>query len=355
LVRDSSRRTVVLVLLLCAAACDGPKRASADRPVAPVETQTRADQVQASGIVKPQVGAEVRVGPRISGTLVRLHARVGQHVEAGSVLAELENSELQSALSQAHAGRDEAEVAYKLAQETFNRLKSLSKNGVVSQESLREAELGVMRAAAAVKQSRAAEETARIQLSYATVRAPTSGTVASVSTQTGETVSASLASPTFVTIIDLNRLQIIAYVDEVDIGLVHLGQPATFTADAVPEKEFHGTVTAINPAAHVRDNVVSFEVVTSIADDTEQRLRPEMSVSVTIATGQPHTVLLVPSDAIERDAGGHTVVEVLSASGELHKRPVQAGREEGDRTEIRSGLAPGERVLRNTRDKKVER
>jgi multidrug efflux pump subunit AcrA (membrane-fusion protein) len=149
-------RTTILVVLFCSAACGGPKRAAADRPVAPVVAQMRTDQVQASGIVKPQVGAEVRVGPRISGTLVRLHARVGQRVEAGSILAELENSELQSALSQARAAREEAEVAHRLAQESFNRLKALSKNGLVSQENLREAELAKMGAAAAFQKSRAA-------------------------------------------------------------------------------------------------------------------------------------------------------------------------------------------------------
>jgi macrolide-specific efflux system membrane fusion protein len=335
------------------AACRPARDPAADRPVAVVEVTTRTDQVQATGTVKPQVGAEVKVGPRISGTVKRLNAHVGQFVQAGAILAEIESSDLEATLAQARADREEAEVAHRLAQESFHRLSALGKNGLVSQENLREAELAELSAAAALRKARAAEQSARIQLSYATIRAPTSGTVASISTQTGETVAASLASPTFVTIIDLARLQVIAYVDEVDIERVKIGQPVTFTADAVPDREFHGTITAINPAARVRENVVSFEVVTSIADDSDRVLRPEMSVSVTIVTGSPRQALTIPADAVQH-SGNSAFVEVLQADGTSRKQTVDAGRDEGGRVEIRNGLTAGQRVVRVPRDQKAE-
>jgi macrolide-specific efflux system membrane fusion protein len=249
--------------------------------------------------------------------------------------------------------REQAEVAHRLAEEHFHRLHALGKNGLISQESLREAELAEMQTAAALRKSRAAEASARIELSYATIRAPTSGTIASISTQTGETVAASFASPTFLTIIDLQRLQVVAFVDEVDIGRVRVGQAATFTADAVPDREFHGVITAINPAARVRENVVSFEVVTSISDDGDRVLRPEMSVSVTIATGSPHQVLTVPADAVQH-SGSRTFVEVVEAGGGVRKQPVDLGRQDGGSVEIRTGLTAGQHVTRIPHEPKGE-
>jgi macrolide-specific efflux system membrane fusion protein len=350
---DALRYVASAALILLAVAGCRPSEGAAARPIAEVEVVSSTDQVQASGGVKPQVGAEVRVGARISGTLKRLHARVGQMVHAGEVLAELDTSQLEAALAQERADRENAEVSYRLAAEAHQRISAMAQNGTVSRERLRESELAEMQAAAALRKSRAAENAARIELSYATIRAPMSGTVASISTQTGETVAASLASPTFVTIIDLERLQVIAFVDEVDISRVKVGQEVLFTADAVPNRDFHGAVQAINPAARVRENVVSFEVVISIVDDTERRLRPEMSVSVNIVTGSPHEVLTVPTDAIQRD-GSRTFVEVVSATGAPQKRWVDVAREEGGRAEIRSGLTRGERVLRKPHDQKEQ-
>ncbi len=343
----------VALALVFTPGCHPAKDAAEERPIASVEGVTRTDQVQAAGTVKPQVGAEVKVGPRISGTLKRLNARVGQVVQAGALLAEIESSALESTLAQAKADREEAELAHRLAEESFQRLYALGRSGLVSKETVREAELAELRAAAALRKSRAAEESARIELSYATIRAPTSGTVASISTQTGETVAASFASPTFVTIIDLDRLQVVAFVDEVDIQRIKIGQSVTFTADAVPDREFHGVITAINPAARVRENVVSFEVVTTIADDAARVLRPEMSVSVTIVTGSPHQVLTVPADAIQH-SGSRAFVDVVQSGGGFRKQWVDVGRQEAGSVEIRNGLALGERVTRIPREQKGE-
>lgn len=342
-----SRHFVIALTSLLTVAC---QRVGPDVPqrVARVELVMQADEIQATGVVKPQVGAEVRVGPRISGTLKTLHARVGQVVHSGAVLAELESSGLEASLAQARAGREEAEIGHQLAAEAYQRLSALSRSGMVSAETLRQAELAELKAAAVVRKSRASENAARIELSYATIKAPTTGTVASISTQTGETVAASLASPTFVTIIDLDRLQVVAFVDEVDIGRLQVGGQVKFTADAVPDMEFHGAVVAINPAARVRENVVAFEVVVSIRDDPERRLRPEMSVSATIATGRAVSSLAVPADAVQH-AGNRTFVEIVSTGG-VSIRAVEVGREDVDRVEIRSGLKEGEQVLRKSRE-----
>ena len=122
-------------------------------------------------------------------------------------------------------------------------------------------------ASAEVDRARSALSNAQVQLSYATITAPIDGVIASVSTQEGETVAAGMQAPTFVTIIDLERLQVDAYVDEVDIGKVQPGQEAFFTVDTFPDREFKGRVNAIYPKAVIQENVVNYDVVVEILDE----------------------------------------------------------------------------------------
>ena len=208
-----------------------------------------------------------------------------------------------------------------MAKLTVDRRRSLVERGMAAPEQLDEAErsLAVARARAEaarqtvelrrtpylpeeidlaearIGQAEAALELTRVQLSYATVRSPIAGVVASVSTQEGETVSSGMSAPTFVTVIDLTRLQVEAYVDEVDIGRVRPGLAATFTVDTYPEREFSGTVTAIYPKAVLQDNVVNYLTIVTVADPGGL-LRPEMTANVTIELPQaPPAAPAVPA------------------------------------------------------------
>ena len=119
-------------------------------------------------------------------------------------------------------------------------------------------------ALANVDRAQAQLDYSKIQLSYATVKAPIDGIVESVATQEGSTVAASFNAPTFVTLIDLSRLEVDAYVDEVDIGGIKVGQKTTFTVDAYADKVFQGVVAAIRPQAVIQDNVVNYAVIIRI-------------------------------------------------------------------------------------------
>jgi HlyD family secretion protein len=130
-------------------------------------------------------------------------------------------------------------------------------------------------------EARAALETAQIRLDYAVIRSPISGVVATVAMQNGEAVSVGLQAPTLVTIIDLERLQVEAYVDEVDIGRVEVGSPATFTVDTYPDKTFKGKVQAIYPKAVQEDNVVNYLTIISFTNPPGT-LRPGMTTNVNI-------------------------------------------------------------------------
>ena len=177
--------------------------------------------------------------------------------------------------------------------------------------------------------------------SFTTIRAPISGVVASVATQEGETVAAGLNAPTFLTIVDLARLQVHAYVDEVDIGKVAAGQLAEFTVDAFPAREFKGKVAAIYPSATLQDNVVKYIVALDILGDSVSVLRPEMTTSVRIQL-ESRSVLAVPTRAIRRDQGESVVY--LRVGRETERRPVRLGWRDGPWVEVISGLKAGDRV-----------
>ena len=194
-----------------------------------------------------------------------------------------------------------------------------------------------------VTSKRASLAEARARLAYATIRVPIAGAVALVRTQEGETVAAGLNTPTFVTIIDLNRLQVDAYVDEVDIGKVQVGQEAMFTVDTFPDREFKGRVSAIYPKAVIQENVVNYDVVVTITDDYKNLLRPEMTTNVTIFLEARPNVLTVPARALQRQRG-RNVVYVQTPDGP-QTREVKVGRRDGQWVEVLDGVTEGQTVF----------
>jgi RND family efflux transporter MFP subunit len=331
--------TIPLVLLGRAAASrDG--EASNGRDLVRVTRRTLSSNVRATGVVKPRIGAEVKVGSRASGVVERLHVRIGDQVERGRLLAELDTRELRARRDQAQAALDSAEATLAFARAERTRKRALAQAQLVSAADLDVAERGQAVALQQRAEAAASLEYARTQLGYARISAPIAGVVSSVATQEGETVAASLAAPTFVTLIDLARLEVWAYVDETDIGRVRAGQSARFTVDTYPGEEFEGRVTAIYPQAEIRDNVVDYVTVVTFDAPRERTLRPEMTAAVRIAIESRENVLTLPRRAVRRDQGR---TYVLTAAGE--KRWVSVGsRDEAD-YEIAEGLREGDQVL----------
>ena len=299
--------------------------------------------VFALGVVKPMVGAEVRVGSRISGVVNRLHANIGDHVEAGDVIAELDDSELRARVAQAGASLEKSRVEFEQARRVFDRQRQLFERNTVSEQEFEVAESSFASAKAQLQLAETNLDLAGIQLSSATIRSPRPGVIASVSTQEGEAVAAGLAAPTFVNIIDLKRLEVQTYVDETDIGKISEGQRASFTVDTFPGTDFPGTVTAIYPKALIQDNVVNYIVTVEIGDFQGLVLRPEMTANVTITLGERKDVLAVPTSAISRDRGERFVM--VSEDGRHVRRPVKTGWRDGPYTEITDGLTDGERIV----------
>jgi len=310
---------------------------------ASVQRRDIRSTVLATGVIRPRVGAEVQVGSRVSGVLQTLNVSIGDRVDAGQVLARLDPTEFQARLDQANAALETAEVEERFARIDLDRARELRERGVIPQSELDAAERRSQVAAAGLSQARANTRSAQIQLDYTVIRAPVSGVVASVSTQVGETVAASFASPTFVTIIDLDRLEIWAYVDETDIGRVEVGQAAVFTVDTYLDTEFSGTVTAIQPKAEVIDNVVNYVTLVEIGDTQGKILRPEMTTTVNILLEGREGVLTLPNGAVRRDSQGvYALVEHPAGS---QRRIIRTGYRGSDFTEVLEGLQEGDVVL----------
>jgi len=299
--------------------------------------------VLATGIIKPKVGAEVKVGSRISGVVKKLRANIGDFVKVGQVIAELDNAELQAKLNQNLAAVNKSKADYEYAKLNMERQKSLLDQNYISQQQYDLLENAFKIADAQLKQAEANTEVAKVQLSYTTIYALTSGVISSVSTQEGETVSAGLSAPTFVNIIDLNRLEIQVYVDETDIGKILVGQEATFTVDTYSETDFKGKVTAIYPKAVIQDNVVNYIVVVEIGDFQNKILRPEMTATVTIRLETRKNVLTVPSRAILREKG-ERFVTVINGDARVKKK-ISTGWYDSNYTEVIDGLEEGENIL----------
>ena len=311
-----------------------------------IETLKRRDiasSVQATGVIRAKIGAEVKVGARISGKVEKLYANIGDVVKKGQVIARLEQEDLKAKVNEANMNLKVNAANLDLAQKTLQRMQNLYAKDFVSKDKVDVAERDYK---SAVAQSEQIKETIRYnetQMSYANIYAPISGVIASVATQQGETVSASsLNVPTFVTIVDLNRLEIYAYVDETDIGKIKPGLEATFTVDSFPDKDFKGNVTAIYPKATLQDNVVYYITVISI-ENPEGKLKPDMTVNATILLNKRDNVLAVPNKSIKRE-GGKKVVTVLENNKPVQKT-VKTGWKDSAYTEITEGLKEGDKVV----------
>lgn len=392
---STKQLAIIAVFWLEAGGCNAGQAPDAkDRQTVAVARRDIRSQIQATGLVRAVVGAEVKVGARISGKVERLFANVGDQVKRGDPIAKLEDADLKARLARAeaelaaakaqlallHRGARGEEIAEAEAQvqqsrgETALATADATRQAMMiahhstSQEEVDRAtrnlavakgkltaslsRLQLLRrrylpedialGEAKVKLAEASVAEAQATLNYATLTAPISGVVAMVSTQEGETVAAGMNSPTFVTIIDLAKLEVAAYVDEVDIGRVAVGQSASFTVDSFADIDFTGKITSIYPRAVIQSNVVNYITTVSI-DNSEGRLKPDMTATVTIVLAERRGVLSVPEKAL-RSERGQRVVYVIQG-GATVARSVKAGQRSAGYIEITQGLKEGDIVL----------
>jgi len=316
---------------------------AADLTTLTVGRATLVETAVALATIELQVGAEVRVGSQVSGIVDRLEVEVGDPVRAGDLLVTLRDAEQRAAVAALAAERAAAEAELDLAETQLTRARRLRETQVVPQSALDEAERALRVRRANVDSLSARLSEARITLGYTTIRAPISGTVASVSTQVGETVAASFAAPTFVTIVDLHRLEVRASVDETDIGRVRIGQEVTLRVDAFPGQRLPGRVRTVYPKAELVNNVVNYVVIVDVVDAHDLQLRPEMTVHVDLPLARRDDVVALPRGALF-DEGGRQWVVAREGDG-WSEREVVTGMATSQQVEIVSGLTVGDVVV----------
>lgn len=319
----------------------GDGEAAAERVFATPERRTMAASVLATGVVRLRVGGEVRVGAQLSGIVEKLNVEVGSKIRKGDVIAEIDSSGLRARLAQAQAQVAVEQQDVRRAEVELARAKRLDEKKLVAESQVEDAQIALDAAKARLEKARRDVAVVQTDLAYAVIRSPITGTVASVTTQEGETVQASFNTPTFATIIEDGALELIAMVDETDIGNVAIGNPVTFTVEAYPAKEFEGTVARIAPKGTIISGVVNFEVMVRI-DSPADVLKPDMTANVSVRTAE-REALVVPNAAVQRDGPDRYVW--VERDGGLARKAVTVGTKDASFTEIRQGIGPGDRVL----------
>jgi HlyD family secretion protein len=297
--------------------------------------------VTTSGTVRLKTGAAVRVGSQVSGIVKTLHVTVGRRIQQGDVIAEIDPRPLEARLTQARTQVAIDEVALEKPVRDLARSQRLLASQLVAAQETEDFAWQVKAAQAKLDNSRSNLAAAEVDLAYAVIRAPISGIIASVSTQEGETVAATFAAPTFVTIVDARALELVAMVDETDIANVRPGQPVVFTVQAVPSRDLNATVMRVDPTATIISGVVNYPVVASITK-AAPFLKPDMTASVSIRTAV-YQGLVVPMSSVHGDESDRYVY--ILKNGTPARQPVTIGLRDARFTEITNGLSVRDRVI----------
>ena len=252
--------------------------------------------VSANGTLNPVV--LVSVGTQVSGTVTRLYVDFNDKVEKGQALLELDDSLLAAQARQTAANVRNVAAALDLARANEARMRALFEQEYVSRQELEQAIQARRSTEAQFAQAKAAAEKDQVNLAYTTIRSPVSGVVVDRVVDLGQTVAASLQTPTLIKIAqDLSEMRIDSSFAEADIGKIKEGQKVRFTVDAFPNRSFQGEVQQIRLNPTTQQNVVTYNVRVSLSNP-EQILLPGMTAYVSIGVASRQNVLLVPNAAL---------------------------------------------------------
>lgn len=314
------------------------------------------NSITATGTIEPVTS--VTVGTQVSGIVSKLFVDYNSVVKKGQVIAELDKTNLMSQLNTAKTQLATAQSQLNYQTANYKRYKTLFEKGLVAADDFDNAKLSYTQAKEQVVSAKEEVQRAQTNLGYATITSPIDGVVLSKSVEEGQTVAASFSTPELFTIAqDLTNMQVVADVDEADIGDVKEGERVSFTVDAYPDDTFEGEVKQVRQEATTTNNVVTYEVVIS-APNADLKLKPGLTANVTIYTAERKGVLSVPSKALrftpqKETVGKMKIVDVANAKNKVwtiegnsivaHK--VNIGMTDGTNTQIVGGIAEGTKVI----------
>ena len=379
---------VVAVILGVAVAARGNSTKLEPSQLAKAESGDIAKSVVATGKVQPITKVEVK--SKASGIVTRLDTDINAQVKQGQVLAQLDQIEIlaqvgaqraQLAAAESNARAAVASIEYDkvnaeapdlpMYKHTYDRALQMSKDGVVSQQALDDAQQKYLAAAntrdkavaqisvdtsklhqaqAQVEQAQSSLKQLEEQLSYTTITSPMDGVILSRDVELGDAVSSILVMGSTATLVmtigDVRQVYVQGKVDESDIGKVYLGQTARIKVESFKDKTFLGKVTRIAPLGVEKDNVTTFEVRVSI-DNPGGELKANMTANAEILLEEHKNVLTVPEQAVIYDKDRNASVEVPDSNQKKGRRKmdIKAGISNGTKTEVLAGLKPGDTVI----------
>ncbi len=320
--------------------------------VAPANIQ---NSITATGTIEPVTS--VTVGTQVSGIVSKLYVDYNSVVKKGQVIAELDKTNLVSQLNTSKANLQSAQSSLDYQSSNFNRYKALYEKGLISADDYETSRLSYLQAKEQVAASREEVRRAETNLSYATITSPIDGVVLSKAVEEGQTVAASFNTPELFTIAqDLTNMQVVADIDEADIGVVQEGARVSFTVDAYPDDTFTGTVTQVRQEATTTNNVVTYEVVIS-APNADLKLKPGLTANVTIFTAEQEGVLSVSTKALrytptQETVGKRKIIDTNAKNkvwtidgNNITAHAVNVGMTDGTHTQIISGIKEGGEVI----------
>lgn len=362
--------TAILILLALGFGLKPVLSKGQPKPVTAAVTVGDVEQtVMATGSLEPV--RLVSVGAQVTGQVRKLHVTLGQTVEKGQLIAEIDSDPQENALQTAQADlanirAQRAQLDANLAQSqlAYDRQQQMLASNATSRADFEAADAALKAArsqvsanAAQVEKAAVAVATARLNLGYTRIVAPMAGTVVAIVTEEGQTVSAQQAAPTIVKLGQLDTMTIKAEVSEADVIKVHAGQEAWFTVLGDAGRRYNGVLRTVEPAPESIETADSVTNVSSSSSaiyynalfdvpNTDGRLRTFMTAQVNIVLGRASKVLTLPSAALgSAGADGAYTVQVLGDDGKVATRKVRIGLDDGSRAEVRSGLKAGEQVV----------
>ena len=327
-----------------------------------------SESITATGTIEPVT--EVEVGTQVSGIIDKIYADYNSVVTKGQLIAEMDRVTLQSEVASQRAAYNGAKAEYEYQRKNYERNRGLHEKQLISDTDYEQSVYNYEKAKSSYESSQASLAKAERNLSYATITSPIDGVVINRAVEEGQTVASGFETPTLFTIAaDLTQMQVVADVDEADIGGVKDGQRVTFSVDAYPNDTFEGVVTQIrlgedsstsSGSSGTSGTVVTYEVVIS-APNPDLKLKPRLTANVTIYTLDRKNVLSVPARALRFTPekpliGENDIVKDCESEHKLWTRegntfiahPVTVGISNGVNTEIVSGIDEGATVVTET-------
>lgn len=352
--------STTLTAMACAAllsACS--HKAKIELVTAPVAVADISESVTATGTLESVTSVDV--GTQVTGIIDKIYVDYNSQVTQGQLIAEIEKTLLESELKSADANMESARLKYEYDRTNYLRDKQLHDKQLISDYEFDTSENQYRMSKTAYEKSQADRVKAAKNLNYAEIYAPIDGVIISRDVEVGQTVVSNMTVANLFTIADLENMQVVADVDEADIGQVKTGQAVTFTVDAFPDDKFEGTVTQVRLNPTTESNVVTYEVIVA-APNPELKLIPGLTANVTIYVTQDKGVLTVPNRALRFSPHDYPEADNLPQATDGTKpapdsphlwlvkgkqmRPVSVttGNSDGINTAILSGVSLGDTV-----------